>query len=110
MNQLTYIKKNTLEWWEVNEPQLEAADDVIARPIAAARCDGDKVFLFHDVTSLLQAGLAIHYIDPVAMKLFGDVEQPEEEEPDDSESDEQEQENIDLYETNPVIRLLRNKK
>ena len=47
MRQLTYIKKNTLEWWDVDEPTLESPDDVVARPIAAARCDGDKLFLFH---------------------------------------------------------------
>ncbi len=55
----------------MEEPTIESQDDVIARPIAAARCDGDKVFLFHDVTRLLQAGLAIHYIDPIAKQLFG---------------------------------------
>ncbi|MGL1884991.1 MAG: alcohol dehydrogenase catalytic domain-containing protein [Reichenbachiella sp.] len=72
MKQLTYEKKNTLKWWDVEEPKLEAPSDVIARPIAAARCDGDKVFLFHDVTPLMQAGLALHYIDPIAKRLFGD--------------------------------------
>ncbi|MFY0627997.1 MAG: alcohol dehydrogenase catalytic domain-containing protein [Reichenbachiella sp.] len=71
MKQLTYEKKNTLKWWDVDEPKLESPEDVIVRPIAAARCDGDKVFLFNDVTRLLQAGVAIHYIDPIAKKLFG---------------------------------------
>lgn len=71
MKQLTFIKKNTLKWWDVEKPILESPDDVIARPLAAARCDGDKVFLFHDVTPLMQAGLAIHYIDPIAKKMFG---------------------------------------
>lgn len=45
MRQLTYIKKNVLEWWEVKDPVLQLATDVIVRPFAAARCDGDKVFL-----------------------------------------------------------------
>lgn len=71
MKQLTYEKKNTLKWWDVKEPELKAPNDVIARPLAAARCDGDKVFLFHDVTPLMQAALAIHYIDPIAKQLFG---------------------------------------
>lgn len=72
MKQLTYIKKNTLEWWDIKEPKLETAQDVIVRPLAAARCDGDRAFLFHDITRLLQAGLALHYIDPVTKNLFGD--------------------------------------
>ena len=38
MKQLTYIKKNTLEWWDIKEPNLETAQDVIVRPLAAARC------------------------------------------------------------------------
>src|SRR5688500_4708150 len=71
MKQLTYEKKNTLKWWDVEEPKLESPDDVIARPIAAARCDGDKVFLFYDVTPLMQAGLSLHYIDPIAKQMFG---------------------------------------
>ncbi|MEO7990982.1 MAG: alcohol dehydrogenase catalytic domain-containing protein [Chryseolinea sp.] len=71
MKQLTYLKKNTLKWWDVEAPKLESPNDVIARPIAAARCDGDKVFLFYDVTPLLRAGLSLHYIDPIAKKLFG---------------------------------------
>ena len=71
MRQLTYIKKNTLEWWDVDEPTLESPDDVIARPIAAARCDGDKLFLFHNITPALQAGLTLHYVDPIAKAMFG---------------------------------------
>jgi threonine dehydrogenase-like Zn-dependent dehydrogenase len=71
MRQLTYIKKNTLEWWDIKEPKMETAQDVIVRPLAAARCDGDKAFLFYDITPMLQAGLALHYIDPIAKDLFG---------------------------------------
>lgn len=71
MKQLTYEKKNTLRWWDVEPPKLASPTDVIARPIAAARCDGDKVFLFYDVTPMLRAGLSLHYIDPVTKKLFG---------------------------------------
>ena len=71
MRQLTYVKKNTLEWWDIKEPKLETAQDAIVRPLAAARCDGDKAFLFYDITPMLQAGLALHYIDPVTKNLFG---------------------------------------
>src|SRR5260370_22442842 len=71
MRQLTYIKKNTLEWWDINETKIESALDAVVRPLAAARCDGDKAFLFNDITSMLQVGLALHYIDPVTKNLFG---------------------------------------
>lgn len=71
MKQLTYIKKNKLEWRDINEPKLESARDVIVRPLAAARCDGDKAFLFYDITPVLQAGLALHYVDPITKNMFG---------------------------------------
>lgn len=71
MRQLTYIKKNVLEWWDVEAPALERATDVLARPLAAARCDGDKVFLFNNITRPIKAGLALHYLDPIARDLLG---------------------------------------
>lgn len=71
MKQLTYIKKNVLEWHEVKEPALQLPSDVIVRPFAAARCDGDKVFLFNDITKPMQIGVALHYLDPVTTDVFG---------------------------------------
>ena len=71
MKQLMYIKKNTLEWHDAKEPTLQSAGDVIVRPLAAARCDGDKSFLFYDITPMLGAGMAIHYLDPVIKNMFG---------------------------------------
>lgn len=71
MQQLTYVKKNTLEWWDKEEPVLTSGKDTIVRPLAAARCDGDKAFLFHDISRMLQAGLALHYVDPISKNLFG---------------------------------------
>jgi len=71
MKQLTYIKKNTLEWWDCKEPTLQSDHDVIVRPLAAARCDGDKSFLFYGITPMLRAGVALHYIDPITKKMFG---------------------------------------
>ena len=71
MKQLTYLKKNTLRWWDVPDPELQSPGDAIVRPIAAARCDADKIFLFHDVTRLMQAGVALHYLDPVTINLLG---------------------------------------
>ncbi len=72
MKQLTFIKKNTLEWWDVKPPKLESEGDAIIRPLAAARCDADKAFLFHDASRLLRMGLAVHYIDPETQRIFGE--------------------------------------
>lgn len=71
MKQLTYIKKNTLEWWDVEEPSLQSPSDAIVRPFAAARCDGDKVFLFNDITNLIRIGVALHYLDPITKDVLG---------------------------------------
>ncbi len=71
MRQLTYLKKNTLAWWDVPDPVLQLPTDVIVRPLAAARCDGDKVFLFNDVTRPIKLGMALHYLDPVNRDLLG---------------------------------------
>ena len=71
MKQLMYIKKNKLEWHDAKEPTLKSAGDVIVRPLAAARCDGDKLFLFNYITPMLTAGMAIHYLDPVIKNMFG---------------------------------------
>lgn len=71
MKQLTYVKKNTLEWWDVKDPQLQLPSDAIVRPFAAARCDGDKVYLFNDITGLIKTGVALHYLDPVTTDVLG---------------------------------------
>jgi alcohol dehydrogenase len=71
MKQLTYLGKNKLKWLDIAEPVISSSQEAIVRPLAAARCDGDKVFLFHDITSLLSTGIAFHYIDPVTQNIFG---------------------------------------
>lgn len=71
MRQLTYIKKNTLEWWDVKDPELQLPTDAIVRPFAAARCDGDKVFLFNDLSKKIRLGVALHYLDPVTFDVLG---------------------------------------
>ena len=72
MKQLNFIKKNTLEWRDIDTPKLESPDDVIVRPLAAARCDADKAFLFFDASRLLKMGMGVHYIDPITKKIFGE--------------------------------------
>lgn len=71
MKQLTYLKKNTLTWWDVPDPKLKLPHDAIVRPLAAARCDADKIFLFNGLTHLMRLGVAVHYLDPVTADLWG---------------------------------------
>lgn len=59
------------EWWEVAEPELQSPLQAVVRPLAAARCDGDKVLLFNNITKPIQVGLALHYLDPVITDLLG---------------------------------------
>lgn len=71
MRQLTYIKKEVLEWWEVAEPKLSSSKAAIVRPFIVGRCDADKIFLFNNYTTAIRTGLAIHYLDPVVTDLLG---------------------------------------
>lgn len=70
MKQLTYVKKNQLQWWDVADPQLMSDQDALVRPIAAARCDSDKLFLFSNINHSLRYGLAKHLVDPVTKQFF----------------------------------------
>jgi len=71
MQQLTYIRKNTLEWWEVPAPALIATEAALVRPFVAARCDGDPLFLHRDLAWAMNAGVALHYLDPVVPAMLG---------------------------------------
>jgi alcohol dehydrogenase len=71
MQQLTYVKKQALEWREAPEPTLHSAQEAIVRPFAAARCDSDIVPLFHNVTTPMKLGLALHYLDPLVRDMLG---------------------------------------
>ena len=66
---LTFVRKGRLEWREVPRPTLQGPLEAIVRPIAAARCDGDCVFLFHDYSRVLQLGAAVHVVDPEVREL-----------------------------------------
>lgn len=73
MQQLTYIKPKTLAWWEVPEPRLKDPGGALVRPVAAARCDGDSVFLLHNYEALLRVGAALHVVDPAFGRARDDV-------------------------------------
>ena len=65
MQQLMYTgkRKKRLEWRDVAEPALSLPTDALVRPLAAARCDGDRLFLSRSVTRALQLGMALHQVD-----------------------------------------------
>ena len=71
MRQLAFIKKGLVEWHEVPEPRLTAPVQVIVRPFVAARCDRDCVPLFHSLTNLMNAGIALHLLDPLVTNVLG---------------------------------------
>ena len=66
---LTFVHKGRLEWRDVPMPQLHVPEEALVRPIAASRCDGDCLFLFHDYSRALQLGAALHVIDPEVREL-----------------------------------------
>lgn len=72
MQQLTYIKTGVLEWRDVPEPTLQSPKEAIVRPFVAARCDGDLVPLFNDVTGPMTHGLIAGTIDPVVADFVGE--------------------------------------
>ena len=66
---LTFVRKRRLEWREVPRPELRGPSEALVRPIAAARCDADCLFLLHDYSRALQLGAAVHVIDPEVREL-----------------------------------------
>ena len=71
MRQLTFIRKGRVEWQEVPELRLTAPLQAIVHPFVAARCDGDCLPLFRSVTNLMNAGIALHLLDPLVTNAFG---------------------------------------
>ena len=43
MQQLTYTGPDTLEWRDVDEPQLQSDGAALVRPLAVATCDIDAL-------------------------------------------------------------------
>lgn len=43
MRQLTYVKQDRVEWWDVPAPVIQDARDAIIQPLAVTRCDLDLV-------------------------------------------------------------------
>jgi threonine dehydrogenase-like Zn-dependent dehydrogenase len=71
LRELTFVKSGRVEWRSVEEPRLRGPAEALVRPVIASRCDGDNLPLFHDVTTALRAGIALHYFDPLVTDLLG---------------------------------------
>jgi threonine dehydrogenase-like Zn-dependent dehydrogenase len=41
MRQLTYVRDNIVEWWDVPAPRLQSDTDALVQPLAVTRCDLD---------------------------------------------------------------------
>jgi alcohol dehydrogenase len=63
MRALMVVKHGALAWRESAEPALRGDVDAIVRPFVAARCDGDPVFLRHDLERAMTLGARLHVLD-----------------------------------------------
>lgn len=73
MQQLYFIKREKLEWREVNVPAIASATDALVRPFAVAKCDLDDAFLFNNIGLKLKIGNALGLIDPNYKSIFGNL-------------------------------------
>lgn len=71
MKQLTYVKKNTLEWWDVPEPTIETPNEVLVRPFAVARCDLDLAVLRGSLPLRFKLGKLFGKTDDAVPHVFG---------------------------------------
>ncbi|MES2731318.1 MAG: alcohol dehydrogenase catalytic domain-containing protein [Bacteroidota bacterium] len=71
MQQLTFVKKNTLEWWDVREPSIQTPSEVLVRPFAAARCDLDRTILQGRFPMFFKIGKFFSLTDTAIPHMFG---------------------------------------
>jgi threonine dehydrogenase-like Zn-dependent dehydrogenase len=71
VQELTYLGTRNVAWRSVPEPTLGGPREALVRPVIAARCDGDVVPIFNNLTAVMRAGVALHYLDPVTLDLLG---------------------------------------
>jgi alcohol dehydrogenase len=45
MRQLTYVRDNIVEWWDVPAPKLQSDHDALVQPLAVTRCDLDLMIV-----------------------------------------------------------------
>lgn len=71
MQQLNFVKKNTLEWRDIKEPKIETSLQAIVRPFAVAKCDLDNGFLFNNFPFIFKVGTLLGKIDSDFYSTFG---------------------------------------
>lgn len=71
MRQLIFEGVGRLKWHEVPEPQLRGPGEALVRPIAAARCDLDAVWMTRPLGAALRIGLALHQVDGATDAISG---------------------------------------
>jgi threonine dehydrogenase-like Zn-dependent dehydrogenase len=71
MRALLFLGVGKLAFREVPEPQLAGSDEALVRPLAAARCDLDPVWMTRPLGRSLRFGLASHLVDGAAARIFG---------------------------------------
>jgi len=72
MRQMTYVSTGVLEWREAPEPTLQSPQEAIVRPFIAARCDGDTLPLFSNVTRLMKFASVTQSLDPIVGDVLGE--------------------------------------
>lgn len=73
MKQLMYVKAGVLEWHDHPQAQLQAATDVLVRPLVVARCDLDCNYLFANIYAQIKFGSAKNMVDPTVPHYMGDT-------------------------------------
>jgi alcohol dehydrogenase len=71
--ELRFERSGRLRWHERSPLVVEDDRDAIVRPFVAGRCDGDTLPIHRPVSRALQAGIALHVIDPVVAHVCGRV-------------------------------------
>ena len=70
MQQLFFVRKETMEWREVPAPVIKNGHEALVRPFAVAKCDLDDAFLFQNLSGKLKLGSALGLVDPSVARVF----------------------------------------
>jgi Threonine dehydrogenase and related Zn-dependent dehydrogenases len=73
MKQLFFVKKEKLEWREVDLPKITGPQEALVRPFAVAKCDLDDFYLFDNIIPKIRIGKLLGIVDPAFNKYFGEM-------------------------------------
>jgi len=71
MRQLTFTASGRLRWEQTRDLTLVEPGDAIVRPVAASRCDLDRLLLVQGFGKQLRWGMRLGLIDPCVCQHFG---------------------------------------